>query len=376
MKICDKIIILTMAIGLFASCKDPYMPDITQSNSNVLVVEGYIDGSDSTIIHLSRVRKITSLDTANRQFVTDATVYVQNESGTKFPLVNQGQGKYAALYHFGPNAKYQLIVNTPGNRSYKSDLVSMKQAPPIDSVNLRMDDKGALIMVNAHDNTGKTTYYRWVWDDTWEFHSTFDSDVFYDRAAGKMKSRVEEVYICWQSDHIHDILVNSSAKLHKDEVRDFPINHIPFGDYRLSVEYSINVKQYALDSTEFNFWTLLKKNSEDVGTLFDPQPNNIRGNIHSMTDPAEIVIGYIGAGFSSTKRTFFKVPSWFYRQNCPDPVTAPNNKDSLDAYFGSGSYEPMFPVESGLDTTGWVGGFPPCVDCTIRGTNKKPIFWP
>ncbi len=376
MKINNQILALSFAIGILASCKDPYIPNITQSNSNVLVVEGYIDGADSTIINLSRVRKLSSLDTASKNYVVNAEVFVESETGVKFPLINRGLGKYSALYAFDPGVKYQLIINTPDQHSYKSDLLVMRKSPPIDSTNLRIDGEGALIMVNTHDNSGGTTYYMWKWMDTWEFHSTYDSDVYYDRVLGKMVSRSEQVYTCWQSDHSKEILINSSAKLHADEVRNFPINRIPFGDFRLSVLYSINVKQYALDSTGYNFFSLLKKNSEEVGTLFDPQPNNIRGNIHSVTDPDEIVIGYIGAGLSTSKRTFFTVPSWFFRQTCPDPVTAPNNKDSLAAYFGSGSYEPMYPVESGLDTTGWVGEFPPCVDCTLRGTNKKPDFWP
>lgn len=367
---------LLAAFGTLAvSCKDPYMPDLKKSNTNVLVVEGYIDGADSTIVNLSKVRMISKYDTANKQWIDDANVFVESENGITYPLINLGQGRYGGLYFFDPSMKYSLSIITNGNKRYKSEFVTMKQSPPIDSVNLRIDGNGASIMVNTHDNSKTTTYYRWRWDDTWEFHSTFESEVFYDAVREKVFPRYEGVYVCWQSDHSKEILINSSAKLQKDEVRNFPINRIPFGDYRLSVLYSINVKQYAMDSLGYNFYALLKKNSEDVGTLFDPQPNNIRGNIHSLTDSSEIVVGYIGAGLSTAKRTFFRV-SWDHRQSCPEPYTVPKDKDSLIYYFVNGGYIPMYPEVEGLDTTGWVSGVDFCVDCTLRGTNKKPIFWP
>lgn len=358
-----------------ASCKDPYMPDLKNTADHILVVEGYIDGADSTIINLSRVRMISARDTAVKQQVTDANVFVESETGATFPLNNMGGGKYAALYSLDPSQKYFLNIITSDNHRYKSALLAMKKSPPIDSVTLRMDGEGALFLVNTHDNAGNTTYYRWKWEDTWEFHSTFFSDIYWDRFSRKIKPRPEDVYVCWQSDHSKEILVNSSAKLQKDEVSNFPINHIPFGDYRLSVLYSINVKQYAMDSLGYNFYSLLKKNSEDVGTLFDPQPNNIRGNIHSITDTSEIVIGYVGAGYTSSKRTFFQVP-WTYSQTCPEPMVVKNITDTMEAYFVNGGYTPMAPEVSGKDTTGWLSGANFCVDCTIRGTNKKPIFWP
>lgn len=369
------LLLLCCCTAIMVSCKDPYMPDLSTNNTNILVVEGYIDGADTTMIQLSRVRMISARDTASKQLVTDASVTVESESGNIFPLYNIGLGKYAALYYFDPTQKYLLNIVTPGQHRYRSDLLTMKQSPPIDSVNLGIDKEGARIMVNTHDETGNTTYYRWRWNDTWEFHSTYYAEVSYNKDKQQIEPLTENMYVCWQSDHSKSILVNSSAKLKKDEVRNFPIHHIPFGDYRLSVLYSIYVKQYAMDSLGFDYYSLLKKNSENVGSLFDPQPNILRGNIHSVNDSSEIVVGYVGAGRSSSKRAFFRIP-WNYRQNCPDPISVLNNKDTMDLYYSILGYLPISPQTFGIDTLAYISGNNFCVDCRMRGTNKKPIFWP
>ena len=41
---------------------------------------------------------------------------------------------------------------------------------------------------------------------------------------------------------------------------------------------------------------LMQKNAESLGSIFDEQPTQITGNIHSVTNPSEQVIGYVSAG--------------------------------------------------------------------------------
>ncbi|MDO3626770.1 DUF4249 family protein [Mucilaginibacter sp. BT774] len=75
-----------------------------------------------------------------------------------------------------------------------------------------------------------------------------------------------------------------------------PILSIASSAEKLSVEYSILVKQYALSADAYKFYANLKKNTEQLGSIFDAQPSAIRGNIHFVTTPAEPVIGYLCIG--------------------------------------------------------------------------------
>jgi hypothetical protein len=51
------------------------------------------------------------------------------------------------------------------------------------------------------------------------------------------------------------------------------------------------VYQYALTKDQYDYWTELKKNSEQLGTLFDAQPSQLNSNIHSM-EIHRLVLGY------------------------------------------------------------------------------------
>lgn len=373
----DLIIICSLVtIFLYVSCKDPFIPKLTSQNTNGLVVEGFIDGGDSTIMDISRVRSLTGRDTATKIFVDGANVRIEDDQNNTYPLKAMGNGHYAALWMLSPSNHYRIHITTADNNDYVSDFVKMKVAPPIDSVNYQFTKDGAQFFINSHDDSRNTTFYRWDFSETWEYHSTFVSQFYYDPYQVKIFPRVVSVDVCWQTGRSNRILINSTAKLQKDEISGFPINLIPYGDVRLGVLYSINVRQFALDTLGFNFFNLLKKNSEQVGTLFDPQPNNIRGNVYNANDPSEIVIGYIGAGISSSKRLFFQIP-WNYQQNCPEVKIVPNNRDSLIHYFGENGYIPLLPEIGGKDTTAWDAGFNLCTDCTLRGgTNVKPSYWP
>ncbi|HRN73735.1 MAG TPA: DUF4249 domain-containing protein [Ginsengibacter sp.] len=362
----------------WASCKDPYNPILNPENKDVLVVEGYIDGADQTAINLSKVRIASQLDTARPEPVNNATVIVEDDNGGNYPLTGVGNGKYTGNYSYDPALKFRVrirVISPQGNKEYVSDFVTYKVSPEIDSISYRVTGEGAQIFVNTHDPNNKTTFYHWKWNDTWEFHSTFASEYRYDFDLAKVVERTDDIYTCWRSDFSKEILISSTGKLSKDEIREFKINSIPHGDFRLSVLYSIQVQQYALDTAGFNFLAALKKNTENMGSLFDPQPSNIRGNIHDVNDPDALVVGYIGAGASYKTRKFIKIP-WDYRQECPMPYVVPNKKDSIAYYFGSQGYIPLSPEMSGLEITGWNSAINYCTDCTLRGTNVKPSFWP
>jgi hypothetical protein len=159
-------------------------------------------------------------------------------------------------------------------------------------------------------------------------------------------------------------------------INEMPVNLIPFGDKRISVLYSILVTQYALDSVGYNYWNAMRANTENVGSIFDPQPNLTRGNIHCTTDPSELVVGYIGAGTTQQKRFFIsndRMPSnW---NSPPDCIERNIPKDSIVYYLGGMTF---IPIDTIYETSSYAftASSRDCTDCTFFGTNIKPAFWP
>jgi hypothetical protein len=124
---------------------------------------------------------------------------------------------------------------------------------------------------------------------------------------------------------------------------------------------------------------MLKKNTEQVGSIFDAQPSQLFGNIRSTTKPDEIVIGFISAGTVTQKRILliandFPFP---FVGPLPDPgciELAEEMKTQLqyDMLLGGKEYIPITDVPPPLTATKHFE----CVDCRLQGgTNIVPPYW-
>lgn len=366
------LLIFLLSLIVFIACKDPYMPELRNLNKNILVVEGYIDGSNGTNILLSRVKSLGEADTAFQKFVEDASVTIEDNQGNKFPLANTGHGNYKGNYNLNKANKYHLIISTSDQKNYVSEFVEYKISPPIQSISYKIEKDGARFYVSTQDYNNKSTFYRWKFDETWQFHSFYRTNLKYDKEKRIVVKGTEPIYLCWQSDHSREILINSTANLSQDFIQEMPINFIPNESYKLSDVYSINVRQYVMDSIGYNYYRQLKKNTEETGSIFDPQPGNLRGNIKNTNDLSEIVVGYIGAGSSYQVRQYFQIP-WKFNDDCLTTFFVPNRTDSLEYYFGFDENWPLY--YDGIGDA-YKAAERKCADCTVRGTNIKPSFWP
>ena len=152
---------------------------------------------------------------------------------------------------------------------------------------------------------------------------------------------------------------------------------VPNNTEQIGIEYSVLVTQYAITDSGFNFLTLMRSNSEQLGGVMDPMPSGITGNIRCLSNPAEPVIGFISAGTMQQYRIFInrvQVPGWLYFFECPfvDFTAGPP-----DFYFLFGrnphDYTPLAPDGAG----GVFANYSDCVDCRARdgASNQRPAFW-
>ncbi len=278
-------------------CKDSFDPILKQANFNSLVVEGYIDGAVPAEFKISRSRMLSNGDTASRHYEVNARVFIEDDQQNTYPLTEMGSGNYSSVNTLSlpPSYQYRLHIITADNSEYLSDFVAFKRSPAIDTIGWKIKEGGVQISLNTHDVTNATRYYRWEYNETWEFRSYYFSRFMYDAATNTVIDRTNDVYNCWKSNKSPNILLGSSAKLTDDVISEIPLTYIKPHDFRLNILYSIWVRQYALDINGYNYLLALRNNTEKVGSIFDPQPNQTVGNIHCITDPSETVIGYAGA---------------------------------------------------------------------------------
>jgi hypothetical protein len=369
----QRAILFVLNIVLAGGCLELYNPPSSSINYAYLVVDGFLNTGDSTIVQLSRTQTLASTDTP--PVVADAAVQIEDDQGGVIVLSSLNNGIYfLPPQTWDPTRNYRIRIGTSG-KEYLSDFVPVTQSPPIDSVNFKIVPNGAQLYVNTHDPTNNTHYFRWQYVETWEYSPPVYSYYVYD--TGSVVPRTDDIYHCWKTLASTEILIDNSAKLSEDIISEFPLNFIANNDSRFQYKYSTLVKQYALTKDGYDYWTTLLKNTENLGTLFGPQPSQLTGNIHCINVPSEPVLGYFSATSVSEQRIFinnYQIPkggNFLGYENCTYDTL---KLDQVRGYSGGELF--VDGAFKGLTQVGWIIGPPGCVDCRLHGgTTTRPNFW-
>ncbi len=367
-----------LVLTMFFSCKEVYKPTIISSSNSFLVVEGNLDPLGAqTSIRLTRTFKLD--DSATLRGEQNAQVIIEGKDNSTRQLTPAGDGFYtSAALNLTIGQEYRVRINTADGKEYLSAYVMARQTPAIDSLEFKRDEKGVVIYLNSHDPSNNTRYYRWEYDETWEIRSYYDAEFKYVNGIVSERQRHESVYTCWKYDFSSNVLIGSTASQANDVVYRAPLTSFFNGDEKLDVRYSILVRQYALDKPGYQFYELMKKNTESLGSIFDAQPSEQRGNFSSVSNPGELVIGYISAVTVEEKRFFISrsdLPGWLYYQDCPE-ILVKNHPDSIrEGIEGGGSiFSAVFTPANTISH--YKFSRIQCVECPSRGGSLvKPSYW-
>lgn len=375
-------LILASVIG----CRERYDIPYTQPPAGFLVVEGIINAAGVTEVRLSRTTPV-----GQRALLTEkgAAVEIQGDNNQRFSLNEVDSGVYrSAFLNLAGDAQYRLWISA-GGKEYASAYSSALPSPELDSLSWKRQNGGVEIFVNAHGDAGQTRYYKWDYAETWEFSSPYESYfkiVITTEPDGSITAKLEQynaigkyndtMITCWKSQASTSIITANSTKLNENRIYA-PVRLIPENAWELSKLYSINVKQYGLSEAAFQFYEKMKKNTESLGSIFDAQPTELKGNIRCISDDAELVVGYVEVTSSREKRIFIskeEVPGWNYQRFCAPLDTVPPVSESLLTRV---LYAGKIPLKEVGQPGSWIlAAQSDCVDCRLRGSSNKPLFWP
>lgn len=366
-------------VTCFTGCKKPYAPPAIKVDNRFLVIDGVLVNSiDSpSVFTLSRTTRLTDSTTSSSP-EPGAQVSVEGSTGEIFNFQEQPNGIYKADHILlNTSNKYRLKIVTSSGSQYASDFVDVKQTPPIDSLKWEQQND-VHIYLDSHDPLNNTRYYRWDFAETWEYVSLLDAELSQDNGILFYVDATNQTHTCWHTTNSTELLLGSTIALSEDVINKAPIAIVPQNDEKISIRYSILVKQYAIAADAYQYFSILKKNTENLGSIFDAQPTQLTGNIHSVKNPSEIVIGFFTASSATQKRIFiskYDVANWNYvdtGRECGVMTIGhdPNNffvydypDPDYDPYFFSGSTSLVIARKS-------------CVDCRLKGgVNQKPSYW-
>ena len=376
------------------ACKEKYMPKTNYPFTGYLVVEGVIEpGGGTTRFRLSRT---TALDSTYYRNETGATVSVESENNESYPLNESAPGQYqAAGLPVQQSLRYRLHIMTTDAREYLSQLTPVYFTPPIDSVSWSEKNSGVQIYVSTHGPSADTGYYKWRFDETWRYTAKYFSAYIWDPASPysfhdfRNRNDNELVNTCYKSDTSSEILIGSTAKLAANVLNEQPVTFIPYSEVpnKLYNRYTIQVYMESISSDEFAWYDKLRKNTESLGSIFDAQPSELTGNIESITDPAETVIGWVGSHTVTQRRIFIgrgdlpsNPPLSKGYDNCMlDTLLFGRDDKLIEGAYSSGTYNLPTSFDSppgSPSPVGIIGSTIDCTDCrTMGGVLTEPDFW-
>lgn len=372
-----------LALGLLA-CKEPFEPELSQADLRVLTVEGYLDTEGkSSKLYLGFTRRIygENLGPGSTPAV-GAEVYLESSSGQRYELIDQLDGNYVFEHDVEEEGTYRLRIVLSGSESYTSELLYPLVSTPIEDIGFDQDERGVEIYITTRGSQSVDDFI-WTFSETYAFSPKFVSPYIYRPESKNVETRFPEetIYLCYRTLVSPDLILETSSNFDENVIFKKPITRILPGDERLSTRYSILVSQMALSPEAAEFWEIMRKNTDDIGTIFSPMPSNITGNMIRDQDPEAAVIGHVSLGVIQQRRMFIGVQdvspwvndlkAYYDCELDADTVSA----SGFEERFGTGVKFPAMAVFANNSIIGYRSALRRCVDCTLRGTNVRPEFW-
>lgn len=375
--------IIALLAGMF-SCITPYVPDIEPSEQDLYVVMGQV--TDSEGYQYASVS--ISSETADPRFIPVAgcLVFIHDDEGQDFLMEDLGNGDYRAWIGqeaLAPGRSYHLRVITPSGEEILSAADTMPESPEIGAVYFQLetlptsDPANPLEGIRFYadlDATGTDSrYFRWELEETYEYHMDYAREWYYDGTTHKVDPPDKSTQVCWYTSAVKDIFTLSTENLSQNTYTAFPLHFVDNTTHKLTVMYSLLVRQFALSEAAFLFWDKLRTNSQSAGGLYEKQPLPVDGNLYLSGAPGKRVLGFFSAVSVKTGRIFIENVEGLILDPAPlciGPVPL--------GIFGWSEFDPSeYPIWfTRID--GQVHTLEDrCIDCRLSGgVNVKPGFWP
>ncbi len=380
-KFLQHIALVAIALMVFLACRDPFEPEIPQTISSVLVVEGYLDteGLESEL-KISRTVPLNS--STSSSFVAGAKVTVLSENGTAYPLTESDSGIYLFSQNIPENANYRLEILLRGGERFESSLIRPIVTPDILDAGFVRDDNRVEVFVNTKGNEVADNFL-WSFEETWIYRPRIRTTYIYDSAIRDVRNRTasEQIALCFKSQQNPGILLETSSRFQDQVVFRKTITEIPTGDERIQDRYSILISQKAIDADAVKFWETLKRNTEDIGSIFSPLPSQITGNIRSLDNSGTPVVGQVSMGVTKQRRIYINlsdVTPWGYQDSRFNDCVIGEEIVFIPSYhavFGSGVIVPARELMAGTTIIGFYPTDRRCSDCTLYASPIVPDFW-
>lgn len=320
MEMLKRLLYILLIIPL--SCVDPYTLEL-ERGEQLLTVDGFITTEPGP----HRIR-LTRTDTYGSVFeglirpVRLATVNVRDSEGMVTFLTEVEAGVYETPAGFKAKVglSYTLQLRLIEGREYTSFPEKVNQVAPIDQVSIRTveiatDDRleqrvGVQLIAHFKDPGDQANNYYWR-TAPGSFVLVANPELYTNPPTHPSDPRgpapKDCCAICYlvESSRSQNFTIASDESFNGLETR-LPVAFIEDNGLRFKDTYRAEIQQMGISQEAFRFLRLIEQQLSITGSVFDQPPANIRGNIISLDNPDETVLGYFIAADVATSELYIK----------------------------------------------------------------------
>lgn len=337
------LICLLLAV-LFGACIDEYAAPLRQQASR-LVVEGLItDQLEPYNIRLSYTTTNLDLrDLPPSAFENGATVTLTDDRQRQVSFTRRGNGIYQPTdrsFVGQVGRTYTLSVQLPNGERYTSEPETMMAAVPFKRIYAEYVGRtspilpgGLQVFVDLDDPAGQANFYRWTVTGWRRRRATGECCPFCQGICNQY---------CWVplrslGTFLADDRFRDGAPLRRQKLLFSPV--YTFGGNLFEV------RQYSLSRAAYQFWQRFQEQQTRTGSILDPIPATIDGNMISSENPNKRALGYFSVSAVRVQR----------QQIYPDSVGATYNDIYREEipYIGEGGCTKIYPSGQEERPVGW-----------------------
>lgn len=309
---------LSVLLFLATACFDEIQLDLPASEEQKLVIEGYVNkGAEflDVLITIGTNAAVTDQGGNVQPVPVDQAYLIYNDVPfPQYPLPNNEVTRLPAdafestAPSNGPPV-FQLFVALPDGRTFRSDpetLPALPQAEKIDVGTYRKEARNELgnilerdfleikITTPLRSGNAEKSFLRWTMTGVYRFVE----------APPPISNMFDPQQTCYVNDDLskNEILLFNGRETTEETLTRFPaLRDIPLNHF-FSSGYYITVYQQSLTPEAYRYWDQLRQNANPGSGLFEPTPGSVQGNVQSIDDPGETVLGFFFATQTDTIR--------------------------------------------------------------------------
>ena len=355
-----------------------------------------------------------------------AIVKLIDDSGVSIDFFEDEEGVYKTETEFSaqPNVNYRLEIMTTNGSIYGSSITQLAPITPIENLYVERgfnenDQEGVSILVDANNTSNDAKFYRYEYEETYkvvaplyspfelvvlnnDFHYPPELVMQYPSVEAlidfffELRLREEQEQICYNTVISNTILINSTDDLLDNDSNTFRVRFLGRNNPEIIHRYSILVKQFGQSREAYTFYKTLSEFSSSENVFSQVQVGFLEGNVFSITNISEKVIGFFEVASYDEQRVYFNYADLFpgelrpsYFISCDDiltpilleedffhnitgsPVIAALTSASAQVYYATTEDESPSPFSN----RPYELVLRQCGDCTVYGENSIPDFW-